>query len=399
MSRSIISIKNLEKEYLIDTKSGKQIFKALDNVNLEIEKGKVTGLIGPNGAGKSTLLKVLSRITYPTRGEVRIDGQLASLLEVGTGFHPELSGRENIFLNGAVLGMSKRDIQKKFDEIVDFSGIEGFIDTPVKRYSSGMYVRLAFSVAAHLQSEILLIDEVLAVGDIEFQKKCIAKMSQTTQDQNRTIIFVSHNMSVARSLCDSAIFLKDGKVKMEGSIIDVTDHYLDVMHDTSSQLSIGERPDREGSGEIQIEKLKVTHPSTQKEDVLISGEAAEFWFSIRSERPKVMSDLNFEINIFNKQSNFLTTLSNKFVGVQFKQSEEGNTFKCTIDRLPLMAGNYYLRTKILVNGIAADVVDRALYFEVLVGDYYGSGNFKQRMTPGIYIDQEWQAIDQTSTDP
>ena len=189
-------------------------FWALQDVSLEVEEGDVLGIIGRNGAGKSTLLKVLSRVTAPTRGSVKIKGRLASLLEVGTGFHPELTGRENIFLNGAILGMTRADTKRKFDEIVDFSGIEKFIDTPVKRYSSGMYVRLAFAVAAHLEPEILVVDEVLAVGDAEFQKKCLGKMGEVSRG-GRTVLFVSHNMGAVRALCSNAVMLQDGAVTLK----------------------------------------------------------------------------------------------------------------------------------------------------------------------------------------
>ena len=200
-------------------------FHALDDVSFEIEQGDRVGIIGRNGAGKSTLLKLLSRITEPTRGRIIMRGRVASLLEVGTGFHPELSGRENIYLNGAILGMKRTEVKAKFDEIVDFSGVEKFLDTPVKRYSSGMYVRLAFAVAAHLEPEILLIDEVLAVGDSEFQKKCIAKMNDISAHEGRTILFISHNTSAIQSLCKTGILLKAGKLAAAGKINDVLDLY------------------------------------------------------------------------------------------------------------------------------------------------------------------------------
>jgi lipopolysaccharide transport system ATP-binding protein len=206
--------------------STKEDFWALKNVNLSIEPGETVGIIGANGAGKSTLLKILSGITPPTEGEIRIHGKIASLLEVGTGFHPELTGRENIFLNGAILGMPKKEIERKFDQIVEFSGIEKFLDTPVKRYSSGMYVRLAFSVAAHLESDILLVDEVLAVGDAEFQKKCLGKMDEVTQNNNRTILFVSHNMDAISRLCKKTILLDHGTVIHYGPTQEVIEKYL-----------------------------------------------------------------------------------------------------------------------------------------------------------------------------
>lgn len=252
MSDTVITVENLSKRYLVghegpreryhslrdtivrhgrnfarktlDMARGRQIvqgdeveeFWALKDVSFEVKRGEVLGIIGRNGAGKSTLLKVLSRITEPTAGRVVLDGRVASLLEVGTGFHPELTGRENIFLNGAILGMSKAEIRRKFDEIVDFSGVEKFLDTPVKRYSSGMYVRLAFAVAAHLEPEILIVDEVLAVGDAEFQKKCMGKMEDVAKG-GRTVLLVSHNLGQIRSLCSSALFLKAGSVALQGT--------------------------------------------------------------------------------------------------------------------------------------------------------------------------------------
>jgi lipopolysaccharide transport system ATP-binding protein len=200
-------------------------FWALKDLNFEIKKGDRVGIIGKNGAGKSTLLKVLSRITEPTTGKVFIKGRVASLLEVGTGFHPELTGRENIFLNGAIMGMGRAEIKRKFDEIVDFSGVEKFLDTPVKRYSSGMYVRLAFSVAAHLEPEILVVDEVLAVGDAEFQKKCLGKMQDVSNSEGRTVLFVSHNLMALSSLCNKGIYLKNGQVRSQGEIEDTLSQY------------------------------------------------------------------------------------------------------------------------------------------------------------------------------
>lgn len=210
-------------------------FWALRDISFEVEPGEVLGVIGRNGAGKSTLLKVLSRITEPTTGSIRLRGRVASLLEVGTGFHPELSGRENIFLNGAILGMSRAEIARKFDEIVAFAEVERFLDTPVKRYSSGMYVRLAFAVAAHLEPEILIVDEVLAVGDAEFQKKCLGKMRSVAEEGGRTVIFVSHNMSVMLSLCRRAVLLESGRVALDGPVARAVERYLSAHKDSSFQ--------------------------------------------------------------------------------------------------------------------------------------------------------------------
>lgn len=242
---AVVQVKDLSKRYYIGKKQSGSLretlshaagnlfskteseeFWALKDVSFEVQQGEVLGIIGKNGAGKSTLLKILSRITEPTTGSVVIDGRVSSLLEVGTGFHPELTGRENIFLNGAILGMKRAEIRKKFDEIVAFSGIEQFIDTPVKRYSSGMYVRLAFAVAAHLEPEILIIDEVLAVGDAEFQKKCLGKMKDVSEQDGRTVLFVSHNMEAVQNLCNKVMLLKQGEVISSGQPADVVTRYL-----------------------------------------------------------------------------------------------------------------------------------------------------------------------------
>jgi lipopolysaccharide transport system ATP-binding protein len=211
-------------------KGESDIVYSLRDINFEIEQGDAVGIIGRNGAGKSTLLKILSRVTTPTTGKINIKGRVASLLEVGTGFHPELTGRENIYLNGAILGMRKREIDRKLDEIIDFSGVERYIDTPVKRYSSGMYVRLAFAVAAHLESEILIVDEVLAVGDAEFQKKCLGKMGDVSKGEGRTVLFVSHNMAAVQKLCGKGILLEYGKVVINDSICNVTKMYSDYQN-------------------------------------------------------------------------------------------------------------------------------------------------------------------------
>ena len=201
---------------------------SLKNINFEIKQGDAVGIIGRNGAGKSTLLKLLSKVTKPTTGSFKVNGRIASLLEVGTGFNPEMTGRENIYLNGAILGMRRQEIARKFDEIVDFSGVERYIDTPVKRYSSGMYVRLAFAVAAHLESEILIVDEVLSVGDAEFQKKCLGKMGNVSTEEGRTVLFVSHNLSAVRELCNTGLLLETGRLKIEGNISEVINSYYDI---------------------------------------------------------------------------------------------------------------------------------------------------------------------------
>ena len=288
MNHPIIEVKNIGKKYNITHEQGRYIalrdvlmnvikapFKilktkvkrvtgfekkeeywALKDVSFEVHKGEVVGIIGRNGAGKSTLLKILSQITPPTTGEIKVHGKVGSLLEVGTGFHPELTGRENIFLNGAILGMGRKEIAQKFDQIVEFAGIEKFLDTPVKYYSSGMYVRLAFSVAAHMEPDILIVDEVLAVGDAEFQKKCLGKMDEITKKQGRTILFVSHNMAAIRELCTKTIHIEAGRVKNQGDTAQVIDEYLalgDVSEKTSSDIVFSEDQKKR----IQIRRMNL----------------------------------------------------------------------------------------------------------------------------------------------
>jgi lipopolysaccharide transport system ATP-binding protein len=267
MGDTAIKVENISKCYQIgDTSSGSlretvanlfsgskskkvEDFWALKDISFEVKKGDTVGIVGKNGAGKSTLLKVLSRISEPTSGRIELEGRVSSLLEVGTGFHPELTGRENVFLNGTILGMTRAEVRSKFDEIVDFSGVTKFLDTPVKRYSSGMRVRLAFAVAAHLEPEIMIIDEVLAVGDTEFQKKCLGKMKDVASE-GRTIIFVSHNMGAVKSLCNSGILLKNGKVVEIGTAEEVVDHYLENTVELKGIFHLPKPPVREFSEQL-----------------------------------------------------------------------------------------------------------------------------------------------------
>lgn len=249
------------------TKGNSDYVWALRDVSFAVEQGKAVGIIGRNGAGKSTLLKLLSKVTPPTKGRIKVKGRIASLLEVGTGFHPELSGRENIYLNGAILGMTKKEITRKFDDIVDFAGVERYIDTPVKRYSSGMYVRLAFAVAAYLESEVLIVDEVLAVGDAEFQKKCLGKMGDVTHKEGRTVLFVSHNMASIKNLCDSAILLNRGSIEAEGDTATVIDQYLAEGNEVERfvQWAPHERP---SSPEVDLLSIAVLDDKGRMDSIL-----------------------------------------------------------------------------------------------------------------------------------
>ncbi|CAN5249489.1 ABC transporter ATP-binding protein [soil metagenome] len=259
---------------------------SLKDLNFEIERGDAVGIIGKNGAGKSTLLKILSRVTAPTTGSVKIKGQIASLLEVGTGFHPELSGRENIYLNGAILGMRKAEIKRKFDEIVDFSGVERYIDTPVKRYSSGMYVRLAFAVAAHLESEIMIVDEVLAVGDAEFQKKCLGKMNDVSKGEGRTVLFVSHNMAAINNLCGQAISLSNGSIKAIGETSYIIDDYLKSGLSLETSVSLADySSNRFGNNKVKFQQVFLKKPDGLASRIFSIGDSIHVIFSLRFYHP------------------------------------------------------------------------------------------------------------------
>lgn len=281
-------------------------FWALKDINFSIEQGDRIGIIGRNGAGKSTLLKILSRITEPSGGKILIKGRVASLLEVGTGFHPELSGRENIFLNGAILGMTRIEIRKKFDEIVDFAEIEKFLDTPVKRYSSGMYVRLAFAVAAHLEPEILVVDEVLAVGDAAFQKKCLGKMEDVSRNEGRTVIFVSHQMNAIETLTNKAIYLKGGRVQSIGHTADIVNEYL---HDYEHTGDIRTYKGRTGNGDARIVKVEV-YSKGQRKRSLKQGEAFEVLIGVEC-KPGLLIDLSFVLENFREQPIFCSHLTDQ----------------------------------------------------------------------------------------
>jgi lipopolysaccharide transport system ATP-binding protein len=287
-----------------DSSSGRssvEDFWALKDVSFEMKQGEVVGIIGRNGAGKSTLLKILSRITEPTEGRVRIKGRVASLLEVGTGFHPELTGRENVFLNGAILGMTRAEIRRKFDEIVAFAEVEKFLDTPVKRYSSGMYVRLAFAVAAHLEPEILIVDEVLAVGDAEFQKKCLGKMREVAEGDGRTVLFVSHNMAAVRQLCTRGIYLSQGCVAGDGPANDIVDRYSAASE--KAEITAGGR-ERNGCELLEFKLCEKNSAAPRASAVF--GESYEFRFQVKL--PQVQHPIKPAIRIHNRSGALVSSI-------------------------------------------------------------------------------------------
>lgn len=310
---------------------------SLRDINFEIEQGAAVGIIGRNGAGKSTLLKLLSKVTKPTTGKIYTRGRIASLLEVGTGFHPEMTGRENVFLNGAILGMTRKEIKRKFDEIVDFSGVERYIDTPVKRYSSGMYVRLAFAVAAHLESEILIVDEVLAVGDAEFQKKCLGKMGDVTKGEGRTILFVSHNMTAIKELCNNGILLNQGQISYQGDILSTVIEYQKNNEAESSYHYDGNLEEAIGNENIRIKTFAVS-PIKGKLLDIESGVHVKLVF--HNYCPNITLDTTFELKNYEELVIFHV---GKFVSENNDSQIGEYTVEFDIPAGFLNAGNYYFK--------------------------------------------------------
>ncbi|MBC7629033.1 ABC transporter ATP-binding protein [Ferruginibacter sp.] len=280
-------------------KGTSDIVWSLKDINFEIQQGDAVGIIGRNGAGKSTLLKLLSEVTSPTTGKINIKGRVASLLEVGTGFHPELTGRENIFLNGAILGMRKKEIQRKLDQIIDFSGVERYVDTPVKRYSSGMYVRLAFAVAAHLESEILIVDEVLAVGDAEFQKKCLGKMGEVSMSEGRTVLFVSHNMGAVQSLCNSAIILNNGTIYLQGKTSKLITEYLNRNASSVSYYKGAENPDKK----IRFQEIRICDENYNPKSEIFHDEHIHIKYTLKFNSSLVEHDYSIFCIVLDKFKN------------------------------------------------------------------------------------------------
>jgi lipopolysaccharide transport system ATP-binding protein len=338
---------------------------ALKDVNLKVNQGDVLGIIGKNGAGKSTLLKILSRTTQPTTGEYKIKGRVASLLEVGTGFHPDLSGRENVFLNGAILGMSKQEIKSKFDEIVAFSGVERYIDTPVKRYSSGMYVRLAFAVAAHLEPEILIVDEVLAVGDQEFQDKCLGKM-KSVSDSGRTVLFVSHNLLAVKQLCNKGVYMKHGSVMKTGATNEIIETYLDDGNLVDASGNIPRPMKREyGTGEGYFNKIELLNLNSLPVSTLAFNQP--FKVRLYFEALKDLKQINFNINVCNSigESIVYSVLREKQSYVGWDVKEGHYTIEAQFD-LRLLPGSYkfIIGANYVNSGITIDWLEGIFPFRV-----------------------------------
>ena len=370
-------------------------FWALKDVSFEVHQGEVLGIIGRNGAGKSTLLKILSRITEPTAGRVTLRGRVASLLEVGTGFHPELTGRENIYLNGAILGMSRAEIRRKFDEIVAFAETEKFLDTPVKRYSSGMYVRLAFAVAAHLEPEILIVDEVLAVGDAEFQKKCLGKMGDVSH-AGRTVLLVSHNMRAIEQLCNRAILLENGYLRVDGSASQCINVYLDstITSDLNSSVDLEQSVvvGRKGSGDCQFISFELTDLEGNPAASFLFGQPFRVNIGIRASRNIGHALFGFS---------FVSPLGVEIMGTTLSDSgiegyiEQGIThYRCDVDPMVLTPGTYTIRAAIFQpQGLEFDYIDTVMSFEVLDAPFDVGRLPKSHYVGDIFLKYRWQIID------
>jgi len=366
---------------------GSEYVWALDNINFEVKKGEILGVIGKNGAGKSTLLKLLSKVTGPTKGEIKVNGRIASLLEVGTGFHPELTGRENIFLNGAILGMTKSEIRSKLDEIIEFSGIGKYLDTPVKRYSSGMKVRLGFAVAAHLEPDILIVDEVLAVGDAEFQKKCIGKMNDVSKNQGRTVLFVSHNMSSVLELCDRGLLMGHGRVEYVGDIQTTVAKYLNEYKAETIEKDLTKVTKRHGNARVQFTFCGIEDIFGNEIDSVLCGQ--DFKIKLKLKNELIESDkLHISLKIVDEKDRSIAHISNAIGnGKEFfvNPGEEVNV-SLNLKKLPLNEGEYFFHLFCSNTRLVFDEINFAGKLVVGGGNFYASGKLPKVAHSPLLID-------------
>jgi lipopolysaccharide transport system ATP-binding protein len=357
---------------------------ALKDVSFEVQRGEVLGIIGRNGAGKTTLLKILSRITKPTEGKAWMNGRVGSLLEVGTGFHPELTGRENIFLNGAILGMTKQEIEKKFDEIVAFAEIEKFVDTPVKRYSSGMYVRLAFAVAAHLEAEVLMVDEVLAVGDVRFQKKCLGKMDEVSKS-GRTILFVSHNMDAILSLCSIVCVIEGGRISERLSPEEGVRRYLAV----NMGQPLGERNRFQLVHRLPMIHNLSIYDKEGRKNIVPTGQSVHFDIELRDFGD--IDGIACSLVITNQRNQRVVLFDTRYHANLVLGPSEFARVSCYVPSLPLIPGTYYVEVILSDRNKVIEKVEQAAQFEVIFADLLGTGRVPSGHQGQIVLSCEWSA--------
>lgn len=368
-------------------RDGEEIM-ALRDVSFTVRQGEVLGIIGRNGAGKSTLLKILSRVTAPTSGKINLKGRIASLLEVGTGFHPELTGRENIYLNGVILGMKRNEIHRRFDEIVDFAEINQFIDTPVKRYSSGMYVRLAFSVAAHLNSDILIVDEVLAVGDQAFQKKCLEKMGDVSRG-GRSILFVSHNLASIKTLCDSGLVLYKGCIAYgTDKISNVLDFYNKQVLENLNTTDLEIREDRKGNGAVRVVYFEILDSTDDKLSYVVCGDYAKIRLHYKAKER--IKEVSIAISLGSSVGENLILISTEVKNYFYSTSTDGGYFDCVIPKFPLTPGSYLLNVYVSSGKETLDWIREAGRIEVIDGDFYGVNRLTNLRQSSVLVDHYWE---------
>lgn len=362
---------------------------SLQDINFEINQGDSVGIIGRNGAGKSTLLKILSQVTQPTTGKILTKGRIASLLEVGTGFHPELTGRENIFLNGAILGMRKHEITRKLDEIIAFSGVERYIDTPVKRYSSGMYVRLAFAVAAHLESEILIVDEVLAVGDADFQKKCLGKMNDVSKGEGRTVLFVSHNMAAVKSLCNRGIVLENGGLKFDGSVDDALTIYSDIGKTLDYKVIFNTSTKRNGNGKMQFQSIEIANQFNKSTQDFSIGDDIKIKLKIKNFSKELKSEMG--IQVLSAEEMPIFHIMPRDSGFEIIHENVVEEYELILKDIRLYPGTYSINiaSANTTGHEIFDEINNALYFEIIDGGIYTSRKLP-RSVGMFFMNPEWK---------
>jgi lipopolysaccharide transport system ATP-binding protein len=368
-----------------------EVFWALQDIGLEVKRGETFGIIGHNGAGKSTLLKILARITPPTQGEADLNGRVGALLEVGTGFHPELTGRENVFLNGAILNMKRTEIERKFDEIVEFADIGRFIDTPVKRYSSGMQLRLAFSVAAHLEPEILIIDEVLSVGDLAFQQRCIGRMEEVSRE-GRTVLFVSHNLTAVSNLCSRAMLLVNGRAATVGKSHEVIADYAKHVG-TRAGTPLIDREDRRGTGELRFTEISFRSGGNPT-DSPITGEDLDIELRYRTEERRPLRNVSFGVLVLTHLNELMLHLSSPVVGTLLDEIPGEGFARCTVPRCPLPAGQYRMHIWAEIGDQPVDWVEFACELTVIQGDFFGSGRVPPPTHRTVLVDHDWTVVEE-----
>jgi lipopolysaccharide transport system ATP-binding protein len=423
MSDLVISAHNMGKRYSITRSKSTQIGSerlvnnansgtprhngieqvwVLQDVSFDVREGQITAVIGRNGAGKSTLLKIISRITEPTTGYVDVRGRVGSLLEVGTGFHPELTGRENVFLNGTILGMRRRQIAQRFDEIIDFAGIERYIDTPVKRYSSGMYMRLAFAVAAFTDADILLVDEILAVGDVSFQRKALEKIHSLTAN-GCTTLFVSHNSHTIKQFCDSAIVLDKGKLLFSGTADDAIQHYMNdpgiFQTDSNAFTSLKERQDRRGDGLLRFSRVEICDQADHLLTSIRPGQTVRLRFHYDAQQNLPSASVLLTVNVTNEQGMVLTSLNTRDTQTMNLPVMTSGYFECELPRINLRPGVYHCNLYGEVNGVISDALTAAFRLSVDPGDFFETGENIYGVAGEFFVDHHWRSCPEPRSQP